>query len=299
MSGHLRKRKEYLTGYLFVTPAFIAFVLFVLVPMVAVVVLSFYKYNVISPARFIGPVNWTRMFTKDKRLITVLINSGTFVLLLAPMHLIFGLLTAQCAYSVVSPFRMRAYRFVMYLPIMVATSAIAIAWTFIFDRDFGILNYYLKFLGVEPKYWMNSSFWVYPGTMIFSLWKNIGVNFLYFLIALQNVDPTLVEAADIDGAKEWQKYFKITLPMITPTLFFVLTTMLIGQIQIFAEPFLLSGGGPGDSSRTIALYIYEVAYRKQQYGYASAISMLLLAAVLLITYVQFRLQKHWVNYDNE
>lgn len=299
MNGQLRKRKEYLTGYLFVTPAFIAFMLFVLVPMVAVVVLSFQKYNVITPAKFIGTANWTRMFTKDKRLITVLINSGTFVLLLAPMHLIFGLLTAQCAYSVVSPFRMRAYRFIMYLPIMVATSAIAIAWTFIFDRDFGILNYYLKFLGVEPKYWMNSSFWVYPGTMIFSLWKNIGVNFLYFLIALQNVDPTLLEAADIDGAKEWQKYFKITLPMITPTLFFVVTTMLIGQIQIFAEPFLLSSGGPGDSSRTIALYIYEIAYRKQQYGYASAISMLLLAAVLLITYTQFKLQKHWVNYDNE
>lgn len=294
-----RSRKDTATAYLFLAPAMVAFLLFVLVPAIAIFFLSFTKYNVISPMQFIGWKNWIRAFTVDGRLITVLKNSGKFVLLLAPMHMFFGLLLAQCAYRVVSHFRMSMYRMILYFPIMVSTASVAIAWTFIFDRDFGILNYYLGFLGVEPIYWMKSSFWVYPGTMIFSLWKNVGVYFLYFLIALQNVDPVLLEAADIDGATEWQKYFKVTLPMITPTIFFVLTTMLIGQIQIFDEPYLLSGGGPGDASRTISLYIYELAYQTQQYGYASAVAILLLFLVLIVTFVQFRLQNVWVNYDNE
>ncbi len=294
-----RSRQDTATAYLFLSPAIIAFSLFVLVPAVSIIVLSFTKYNVISPMQFIGWKNWIRAFTVDPRLITVLKNSGKFVLLLAPMHMFFGLLLAQCAYRVNSHFRMSAYRMTLYFPIMVSTASVAIAWKFIFDRDFGILNYYLGQLGVEPIYWMKSSFWVYPGTMIFSLWKNVGTYFLYFLIALQNVDPVLLEAADIDGASEWQKYFKVTLPMITPTIFFVLTTMLIGQIQIFDEPYLLSQGGPGDASRTISLYIYEVAYQAQQYGYASAIAILLLAIVLIITFVQFRMQNVWVNYDNE
>lgn len=294
-----RRKSDLLAGYLFLAPAMITFALFVLVPAVSVLFLSLYKYKVITPPVFLGLKNWQRVFTADPRLIKVFQNSGKFVLLLAPMHMLFGLLLAQFAYRVVSHFRMSTYRLILYFPIMVSTASVAVAWTFIFDKSFGILNYFLGFFGVEQINWMNSSFWVYPGTMIFSLWKNVGVYFLYFLIALQNVDPVLLEAADIDGATEWQKYFKVTLPMITPTIFFVLTTMLIGQIQIFDEPYLLSAGGPGDASRTISLYIYEVAYQMQQYGYASAIAILLLVIVLIITFLQFRLQKLWVNYDNE
>ena len=294
-----RRRKDLITGYLFLSPAIITFSLFVLVPAVSVIIFSFYKYNIIAPMQFLGFRNWIRAFTADPRLVRVMKNTGLFVLLLAPMHMFFGLLLAQCAYRLTNHFRMSTYRLILYFPIMVSTASVAVAWTFIFDKDFGMLNYYLGFLGVEPIYWMNSSFWVYPGTMIFSLWKNIGVSFLYILIALQNVDPVLLEAADIDGATEWQKYFKVTLPMITPTIFFVLTTMLIGQMQIFAEPYLLSAGGPGDASRTISLYIYEVAYQMQQYGYASAIAIMLLFIVLFITFLQFKMQRLWVNYDNE
>lgn len=297
--GRIGGRRDTLTAYLFLAPAILTFLMFVLVPAISIFVLSFYKYNVISPMKFIGWTNWIRAFVMDPRLITVLKNTAKFVLLLAPMHMFFGLLLAQCAYRVKRRWRMKTYRLVLYFPIMVSTASVAIAWTFIFDKDFGILNYFLGFFGVDPIYWMKSSFWVYPGTMIFSLWKNVGVYFLYFLIALQNVDPVLLEAADIDGASEWQKYFKVTLPMITPTIFFVLITMLIGQIQIFDEPYLLSQGGPGDSSRTISLYIYELAYQTQQYGYASTVAILLLVAVLIITFVQFRLQKVWVNYDSE
>ncbi len=294
-----RVRKDNIAAYLFLAPALILFTLFIFVPAVSVIYLSFTKYNVISPAKFVGFSNWLKIFTNDPRLWKVFGNSVKFSLLLAPMHMCIGLLLAYFAYSVVSKFRMSVYRMVIYFPAMIAVSSAAIAWTFIFSKDLGMLNYYLKFLGIPATPWLASSYWVYPAVMIFSLWKNVGVYFLYFLIAMQNVDSSLLEAAEIDGASSFQRFFKVTLPMISPTIFFVLTTMLIGVIQIFDEPYLMTNGGPGDSSRTISHYIYESAYVKHSYGYASAVALVLLVVVLIITFVQFRLQDKWVNYDNE
>ena len=135
--------------------------------------------------------------------------------------------------------------------------------------------------------------------MLFSLWKFIGGYFLYFFIGFQSIDKTYSEAADIDGAGAFRKFFSITLPMLSPTIFFVLTTNIIGCIQIFDEPYMLTSGGPGDASRSLSLYIYETAYQSHNYGYASGISIVLLGIVLLITLLQFRLSDAWVSYDRE
>ena len=294
----LYNNKEVRTAYLFLMPTIVLFSLFVLIPIVWVGYLSFTKYNIITPAKFIEWKNWMRLFS-DKRLWTVMKNTAKFVLLLTPMHIVMGILLAVAVNAVKSKRLVYLFRTVYYFPTLVATSAIAMAWTFIFSKDLGMLNYYLTLIGIEKIPWMSSSFWVYPGVMIFSLWKFVGIYFLYFFIGIQNIDKGLFDAAEIDGANSWNKLRHITLPMLSPTIFFVLTTMLIGTIQIFDEPYLLTRGGPGDSSRTLSLYIYETAYVSQNYGYASAISLMLLVIILIITFLQFKGSNLWVKYDRE
>lgn len=292
------RRRDIGTAYFFLMPAIILFSLFVLVPIIWVGYLSFTKYNIITPAQFIEWKNWSRLLS-DKRLGLIMANTFKFVGLLTPMHLFMGILLALGVNSLKSKGATYFFRTIFYFPTLASTAAVAMAWIFIFNKDLGMLNYFLSRLGIQKIPWMASSFWVYPGVMIFSLWKFVGIYFLYYFIGLQNIDQGLYDAASIDGANAWDRLIHITLPMLSPTIFFVLTTQLIGVVQIFDEPYLLTSGGPGDSSRTISLYIYETAYVSHNYGYASAMSLLLLGIILLMTYLQFKGSNLWVNYDRE
>ncbi len=301
-STSVKKRKyrygEVKSAWLFLTPAVILFALFVLVPVVWVVYLSLTRYNVITPAVFVKWENWNRLFI-DQRLRTIMFNTFKFAVLLTPMHMIMGMLLALGVNSLKSRNLIYFFRTTYYFPTLLTTAAVAMAWTFIFSKDLGMLNYYLSLLGIERIPWLSSSFWVYPAVMIFSLWKFDGIYFLYFLIGLQSINKELIEAAEIDGANGWKKLINVTLPMMSPTIFFVLTTMLIGVVQIFDEPYLLTQGGPGDASRTLSLYIYETAFVSHNYGYASAIAIILLFIVLTLTYIQFKFSSYWVSYDVE
>lgn len=299
VKSHDRHRYgEVKTAWLFLAPAVVLFVLFVLVPVVWVVYLSFTRYNVITPAEFVQWENWNTLFS-DERLKTIMFNTFKFAILLTPMHMLMGMVLALGVNSLKSKGLIYFFRTTFYFPTLLTTAAVAMAWTFIFSKDLGMLNYYLSLVGIEKIPWLSSSFWVYPAVMIFSLWKFDGIYFLYFLIGLQNINKELLEAAEIDGANGWKKLINVTLPMVSPTIFFVLTTMLIGVVQIFDEPYLLTQGGPGDASRTLNLYIYETAFVSHNFGYASAIAILLLVIVLVLTYLQFKFSNIWVNYDVE
>lgn len=292
------RRSEVRSAYLFLTPSLLAFVCFVAAPLVYVVYLSFTKYNIITPAVFNDAKNWIRL-TLDKRFLATLGNSMKFVLLLVPMHMVVGLLLAAGVSSLKHKAGLYGLRTVYYFPTLIATSSVAMAWEFIFSTDVGMLNYFLARMGLAKIPWLMSSFWVYPAVMIFSLWKFIGGYFLYFLIGFLGIDKTYHEAAAIDGADAFRKFFSISLPMLSPTIFFVMITNIIGCVQIFDEPYLLTHGGPGDASRSLSLYIYETAYQSNNYGYASAIALVLLAVVLAITLIQFKFSGTWVNYDRE
>ncbi len=297
---HYRKREKQdaLAAYMFLLPSFAIFLVFVLIPLILVIYLTFYNYNVITPAKWNNYMNWAYIL-KDKRLWMTLGNSLKFVCLLVPMHMIFGLLLAFGVNAVKNKLAVYTLRTVYYFPTLLATSSVAIAWTFILNKDFGIINYFLSLVGIGAIPWLSSSFWVFPATMLFSLWKFVGGYFLYFFIGLQGVDRTFLEAAEIDGANTWQKTRHITLPLISPTIFFVFVTMLIGCVQIFDEPYMLTNGGPGDASRTISLYIYNIAFGSHKFGLASAQSIILLVIILLITLIQFRSSNMWVNYDRD
>ncbi len=290
-----RKHKDTLAACLFLAPTTIAFILFILLPLVIVIYISFTKYNVISPPQLNEFKNWIRL-TKDKKFVISLTNSFKFLILLVPMHIIVALLLAMGVNALNNRIAIYTFRTIIYFPTLFAASAVAMAWVFVFDKDFGMLNYFLGLLGISKIPWLESSFWAYPAVMIFSLWKFVGNYFLYLYVAIRGVDKTYLEAAEIDGASSTAKFFRIILPLITPTLFFVLVTNMISAVQIFTEPYLITGGGPGNSTRTLSLYIYEAAYGSQNYGYASAMALVFTAIILVLTLLQFK-GSSWVSYD--
>ncbi|MDD3411215.1 MAG: sugar ABC transporter permease [Eubacteriales bacterium] len=288
-------RGEERAAWMFLFPSVLGFICFVFIPMLMTLGISFTKYNVITPPQWTGAKNWIHL-TLDKRLLTTLGNSAKYVLLLVPMHTLMSLLLALGVNAMKSRHTVFVFRTIYYFPTLIATSSVAMVWVHIFNYDYGLLNYALSLFGIAPITWLKSSFWVYPATMIFSLWKFVGGYFLYFLIGLQGIDRTYLEAAEIDGASSLQKLRHVTLPLLSPTTFFIMITQMIGTIQIFDEPYLITGGGPGDASRSISMYIHNMAYNSHNYGYAAAMSLLLLVIVLIVTLIQFK-GSNWVNYD--
>lgn len=293
-----KKTKDIIVGYLFLAPAILLFLVFIAEPVVASIILSFTEYNIITPSKFVGLDN-IKQFFQDDRLGLVYGNTFKYILILTPLHVILGLLLALAVQRKMAKGWKYFYRTVFYFPVLATSAAVAVAWSFIFNTDFGILNYFLSLFGIDAVPWMQSPNWVFLAVALYSFWKFIGNAFLYYFIGLQNIPETLYEAAEIDGADKIQRFFNITLPMLSPMLFFVLVTTLIGTTQIFDEPYLITGGGPGDASRSVNMYIYEIAFQHHEMGYASTVSISLFLVILLITAFQFSFSKKWVSYDQE
>lgn len=290
--------KDTAAGYLFLLPALLLFILFIGEPLVASIVLSFTEYNIITPFKFIGLDN-IRQFLQDERIGLMYWNTLKYIVILVPMHVVLGLLLALGVTRNISNRWKYFYRTAFYFPVLVTSAAVAVAWSFIYDTNFGVLNYLLGLFGIDPVPWLQSPAWVYLAVAIYSFWKFVGNAFLYYVIGLQNIPANLYEAAHIDGANPFQSFFKITLPMLSPTIFFVTVTSLIGAMQIFDEPYLITKGGPGDASRSINMYIYETAFQQHSMGYASLVSLSLFLVILVVTLLQFGLSKRWVSYDQE
>jgi len=288
--------KDNIAGYLFLFPALTGFIIFIAIPVILSFVLSFFDYNLIATPKFLGLGNYRRVI-KDPLVIKSFLNTFKFFIILVPVHAISSVLLAYFVYKA-KRFK-TFYRSAIYFPSIVTTASVAIAWSYMFATDTGILNYYVKMLGFSSIPWLTDSTVVYITIAIFSFWKFVGTAFLYCYIGLQNIPDVYYEASRIDGANSIQTFSKITLPLLSPTLFFVVTTLVINVFQIFDEPFFLTGGGPGTDTRTVALHIYEVAFKQMKTGLGSTISLILFIIILVITIVQFSAQKKWVVYDYE
>ncbi len=293
-----RKKADNLAGYLFLLPALIAFVLFIGGPMLLSLALSFFDYNLIQPLEFVGLKNLKR-FIADPQVRIAFLNTLKFLVILVPIHCILGLLLAF-AVSRVRSGRMRSvYRGVIYFPTIVTTSSVAIVWVYMFGTDTGVINYFLRQLGGSNVPWLTDKNVVYLTVALFSFWKFIGTAFLYYFIGLQNIPDVYYEAARIDGAGTRQIFFRITLPLLSPTIFFVVVTNMIGVFQIFDEPFIITGGGPGTATKTMSLYIYQIAFQQMKTGYGCTLAFSIFLVILLMTLLQFSGQKKWVTYDYE
>ena len=296
MTYKAMKRREMWTAYGFILPTLIGFVIFIVGPMLASFAISLFQWNMLLPPRFIGLANFEHLFN-DPRIGNVYLTTFKLALMIVPTNMLLGLGLAVLLDRKMPGLLRNFFKVSFFFPFVVSAVAVSIIWTFMFHRDLGPLNYYLGLLGIDRIPWLNSSQYSPYAIMIADVWRNVGFYVLVFLGGMQAISRDFYEAAEVDGAGVWKQFRHITLPLLSPTILFLAVISVIGALQIFEQPQILTNGGPGDATRTIVLYLYEQGFRFFDMGYASAIAISLFAIILVFTALQFRLSRRWVFYQ--
>lgn len=302
----LMKRKERLSrvmlaeerwGYLLISPWLVGFLIFSLGPMVVSLYFGFTKYEFPLPPKWIGLGNYISAFTKDDLFFLSLGNTAYYVFLAVPLGLVVSLFLALLLDRHIVG--RAVWRTIYYLPSIVPMVASTFLFLYIFQPDYGLINGWLwKLFRIEGPGWFSSRTWVKPTFIILSLWGAGGSRMIIFLAGLQNIPTELYEAAEVDGAGRWRKFRHITIPMLSPTIFFNLVTGIVGAFKIFGPAFVATGGGPGYGSYFYVLHLFNNAFRYLNMGYASGLAWVLFIILLVLTLVQFRVAKSWVYYES-
>jgi multiple sugar transport system permease protein len=280
----------------FMLPHFIGFVLFLLGPVLITFGISLFKWNMVNEAHFVGLKNYRDMLSGDTffgaaMLNTLYYTAGTVVLILAA-----SLVSALALNRKVVGRGL--FRTLYFVPNVSSLVAVSLVWLWIYNSDFGLLNNLLRLVGVHGPRWLSDTRSAMPAVMVMSAWTQFGFFTVIFLSGLQGIPRQLYEAAEIDGTTPWQTLRKITLPLLSPTTFFVLILCIINSFQVFEQTFVMTKGGPAFSTTTAVMYIYTTAFKFQQMGYASALSWALFLCIFSVTVVQLVLQKRWVHYES-
>lgn len=289
-------RREALEGYLFILPWAIGYLLFRLGPLLVSFYLSVTNYNGSSDPKYIGAENYVYLFTQDPRFIDSLRSTFTFVGGFLPLSLVFGLAIAVLMNQKVPG--ILVFRGIYYLPSVTTGVAVALLWTFIFNKQWGILNAMLSWFGVDKIGWLSDQNWVMVSFVLMALW-GVGGTMIVYLAGLQAIPTDVGESATIDGANTLQRFFLITLPMLTPTIFFNLVTGLISAFQIFENAYVMTGGGPNFKTYFFGLNIYFTSFRTLQFGYASTIAWILFIIIAALTLFVMSTSRRWVYYAGE
>ena len=295
-SGKVQSR-ENRNGYLFVMPWILGFFLFTLLPMVFSAILSLCEWDIVtglSTIEFVGLENFTGMF-KDPKFWQSLKVTFKFCLITIPCYQIMSLFVAFLLAMDIKG--MKIFRVVYFLPSIIPTIAATMIWTRIFAQD-GILNKSLSVIGIKGPAWLTDRNTALYALMIMGLW-GVGNTIIIYLSGLQGVSEELKEAARVDGAKGWQIFFKITVPMISPTIFFNVVMAVIGSFQYFTQAYVMTEGGPMQSTLFYNLYLYQKAYKEYQMGYASAMAWVMFIIIMLFTMLVIKSSSFWVYYQND
>lgn len=288
------ERRQARTAWVFLAPALGLVAVFFVVPVLAGLVLSltdFDLYAIGSPgtARFVGLLNYVRMLG-DAAFWNALRNTFYFVLVGGPLSVSVSLAAALLLHSRLVRFR-SFFRTVFFAPVVTTLVAVAIVWRYLYHPHYGLLNHVLGWFGLGPVDWLGDPHWAMPAIILMAVWKNFGYNMLIFLAGLQSIPEELYEAAALDGAGPRSRFRHITMPGLGPTFLFVGVTTMIGYFQLFAEPYVMTQGGPLRSTTSVVLLMYEEGFRWWRMGVASSLAFLLLAITLLGTLLQLRLQR--------
>ena len=277
--------------YLLVSPYIIHFFLFVAFPVGFSIVLTFHKWNIISPMEYTGLNNYIRLFN-DKTFLRSIGNTLIFLVINIPLQIIFALFLAEVLNQKI---KLRGlFRGAFFLPVIVSGVVVTILWQQLFGFDTGLFNRLLTGIGLGKVGWLTDPDIAMSSIAIMATWKNVGLYIILFLVGLQTVPPQYYEAAELEGATHWQKFFKITLPMINPTIFMVVILSTIGGFSLFIEPYVMTGGGPLNSTISAVLYIYKQGFFYYHMGYAATLGLFFALIILGVVVIQ----KKFIEKDN-
>ena len=283
--------REAITFYLCIAPWLLGFLLFVLGPMIASLVLSFTRWDLLSAARFVGLRNYQKMFTRDPLFWQALKVTAMYTAVYVPMELVAGLALALIMNQDLK--FLGIFRTIYYLPSVLPGVAFVVLWMWILHPDVGLINTILSYIQIEGPRWLVDPNWALSALLIMSTW-GLGRSMVIYLASLQGVPRHLYEAASIDGANRWQSFWRITLPMLTPTIFFNLVLSVISTFQTFTSAYVSTDGGPLDATLFYVLYIFRQAFNFLSMGYASALAWVLFVIIFVLTFLVVRSSDRWV-----
>ncbi len=287
-------RREAWEGRLYILPWLLGFIIFTVGPMLASIYFSFTDYSVLSGAQWIGFENFSRLVTEDRLFGLSLYNTLYFVILSVPLNLASSFLVALLLNTQIRGINL--YRTLYYLPVITPAVASALTWNLLFSGDLGLINAVLRSMGLPTFNWLFDPQITKLVFVFMGLW-GIGGNIIIFLAGLKNVPLSLYEAASIDGATAFHRFRHITIPLMTPLIFFNLILGIIGTFQVFTGAYIITAGGPANSTLFYVLYLYNNAFKFFKMGYASALAWILFIIILVFTIFQLRMAKHWVYYE--
>jgi multiple sugar transport system permease protein len=293
--GGLRLR-EAITAYLFIAPTFLGFFVFIAGPIVFSLALSFFEWDVVNEAEFVGLANY-RELVEDARMGAALWNTFRFVVFVVGLNLVVSLALAVALQRKLPTILRYFYRTTFFMPMVTSIASISIVLGFLFHTELGIINYYLGQVGLGPVPWLSSSAWALWTIVAATVWKSFGFDLILFVAGIQNIPRHLYEAASIDGANGWHQFWRITVPMLSPTLFFAVVVGSISAFQVFDQAYIMTKGGPGDATRTIVFVMFEYAFGSLRLGYGATIALLLFLIVLALTVFQLKFTQRLVHYQ--
>ena len=288
----MARKNANLWGFLFISPQLLGLLFFSLVPLVYALYLSFTEWSGFGDSRFIGITNYIdQMHNPD--FWKAMVNTIYYMFLVVPIGIALALILAVALNKVKGK---EIYRVFFFMPVVTSSVSVGVIFMWILNGDFGILNELLSYVGITGPHWLTDTKWVIPSIALLSIWWGLGYNMVIFLAGLQGISKSYYEAAEIDGANAIQKFRHITLPLLTPTTFFVTIMTIISSFQVFDQAFVMTNGGPAKASYTIVFHIYDQAFVDFTMGKSASAAMILFVIILIFTLIQFKLQKRWVFY---
>jgi multiple sugar transport system permease protein len=289
-------RQEEIAGWLMASPWLVGILIWILGPFAAAAYLSFTDYDILSRSKFVGLDNFRTMLGDDPLFWKSLWVTTVYAFVSVPLQIILGLALAMLLNTKIRG--LAWFRTIYYLPTVLSGVAVSFLWIWVFSADWGVLNYVLSWFGIQGPNWLTSERWALPSLILMSLW-GVGGGMVIYLAGLQGVPTEFYEAAEVDGASPWRKFWHITLPMISPVILFQLIMGIIGALQTFTQGYVMTQGGPNDATLFYVLYLWRSAFERLQMGYASALAWAIFAYILLLTLLVLRSSSTWVYYTGE
>lgn len=290
-----RRLRQNLEGWLFIAPVVVGVLAFYFVPILVSLYASFTNWDGLTPAKWVGLFNYERLFTRDQYFKRSVVNTLFYVAGHIPLTIGLAL-----ALALLCNRQMRGvtwFRTAYFIPVVTNVVAVSLVWSYFFAPRHGIVNWFLSLFGITGPSWLTDSQWAMPAVIIVSIWFGVGYPMVILLAGLQGIPEIYYDAAKVDGASAWTRFRHVTLPLLTPAIFFLTITQFISSFQVFGIIYVLTGGGPARATSVYIYYLYQNAFENSRMGYASAMAWVLFAVIALITLIQWKLQKRWVFYE--